>query len=209
LSHRFVYYDYVINGHLKRIILFEKKNIYLYSYIDYATKFNVNTQNELKDTIEYMFVQCHKTEWINMAIECDNEKSNGDNYVWLDFGIFHMFQENKDDFYSKLNKLFERNIFPENPYKVRFASCWEPKAYCLDIYRDISWLFAGSIFGGNIDALKRLSIYMRDQCIDILKKKATLMWEVNVWAILYDKCPDLFELYKANHDGTILGITEA
>lgn len=202
---RFTYIDYNINGQIKRVVLFEKQYIYLYYYRNYATKFFVVTENVHKDTLEYMFVQCHKTEWMKMSLACNPVVED---HVWLDFGIFHMFANNQPDFYHKLDLLKERNTtFSDDINRVRFASCWEPNLYyCLDMYKDIHWLFAGSVFGGSPKALTILAKYMREMCIQILKEKSTLMWEVNVWALLYKSCPNLFEFYKCNHDGTILGV---
>jgi hypothetical protein len=47
-----------------------KENLYLYKYKDELINFNkLYTDNPTKDTTEYMYIQCNKTEWIREAIE--------------------------------------------------------------------------------------------------------------------------------------------
>ena len=99
-------------------VLFEKMDIYLYNYIDKITNFNVNTDNPLKDTLEYMFVQCHKTEWVKMAIQLVSNIKNNTlilhlkssdklHFMWVDFGIYHMFNNNIKEFNDSFKHLSE------------------------------------------------------------------------------------------------------
>ncbi len=44
-----------------KFIFFEKSQMYFYDHINSITNFNV-TGNPNKDTLDYMFVCCHKTE---------------------------------------------------------------------------------------------------------------------------------------------------
>ena len=60
-------FEYIIFGNI-HFVFFEKKDMYLYNYKERITNFQIITNNPNKDTIDYMFVQCHKTEWINMSI---------------------------------------------------------------------------------------------------------------------------------------------
>ena len=63
-------FDYIIENNTI-FVMFEKTDNYLYNYINEITKFNVNTDNPGKDTLEYMFIMCIKTEIIRQAIEED------------------------------------------------------------------------------------------------------------------------------------------
>ena len=61
--------DYDKNNTL--LIKYNKNESYLYNYIDKLNNFKLNTDNHSKDTLEYMFTMCNKTEWIRKAIEID------------------------------------------------------------------------------------------------------------------------------------------
>jgi len=51
----------------KIFVFFEKEDNYLYKYKEELINFQANAHIE-KDTREYMFIQCHKTEWMKMTI---------------------------------------------------------------------------------------------------------------------------------------------
>lgn len=106
------------------------------------THFQVNTDNPAKDTLDYMMVQCNKTEWVNQAIELNH--FNATQYIWIDFGIYHM-MKNGELFNKQLCDLENKSY--EN---VRIGSCWnlaDSQAGC-DLYHNVAWYFAGSVFGG-------------------------------------------------------------
>ena len=130
------------------LIPFEKSSNYLYEYIDKLDKFELNTGNPSKDTIEYMFTMSFKTEFVRKAIELNNYNSK--EYIWMDLGIKHMMDISQDEFTKKVMRL----QYLEYPHNVRIASIWNPDHdYQLNLYKDICWCFAGSIFGGNVTSL--------------------------------------------------------
>jgi hypothetical protein len=45
---------------------------------------------------------------------------------------------------------------------------------------------------------------MKTKCIDIITNEKTIMWEINIWSLIYLENPGLFDRYIANHDGSIL-----
>lgn len=178
--------------------LFERKEIYLYEYEPQLTDFHVMTDNVSKDTPGYMFTQCHKTEWVNMAIE--ENPFNTTNFVWIDFGIYHMI---KDDIsFSVALKNLSRKTYDH----IRIASCVDPNliSYDKNIYREISWYFAGSIFGGNKDSLAEFAKIMKTTCIHLIETKQHIMWEVNIWYLIFQKHKTLFDPYSADHNLSIL-----
>ena len=67
-----VYTTYIKNEFMNNsntvFIFINKLDLYFYEYYDKLNNFNIITDNPSKDTIEYMFVQCNKTEWIREAI---------------------------------------------------------------------------------------------------------------------------------------------
>jgi hypothetical protein len=42
------------------------------------------------------------------------------------------------------------------------------------------------------------------KCIQIMKEKNTIMWEVNIWYLIYLEHPELFDTYISNHNKTML-----
>lgn len=178
--------------------MFERNENYLYEYESLLTQFSVETDNPTKDTPGYMFTQCHKTEWVKMAIE-ENPFHTTD-FVWIDFGIYHMIR-NEMEFAVAL-----KNLVRKSHPGIRIASCVDPSLPCLErnIYRQIMWYFAGSIFGGNKDRLLQFANIMKQYTIELMKTKKHIMWEVNIWYLLYQSHASLFLPYFSNHDLSIL-----
>jgi len=199
-------FNYIIENNTI-FVMFEKTYNYLYNYIDEITQFNVNTDNPGKDTLEYIFVQCHKTEWIKIAISLVEiikydmlELNDKLQFIWVDFGIYHMFNNNVDLFNDSFTQLHE---IKNN--KVRIASCIHPNnTYHSDIYKNVAWYFAGSVFGGLGVSLLKFAELMKAECINIIKERNHLMWEVNIWYLIYLKHPELFDPYNCNHNASII-----
>lgn len=204
-------YEYIIQDNII-FVFFEKNDNYFYNYIDEITNFNINTDNPSKDTLEYMFIQCHKTEWMKMGIQLTSHIKNGNimcnlqeytNFIWVDFGIYHIFNNNTELFNNEFKKLNKKHIFSHD--KIRIGSCIPPSnTYHTDIYRNIAWYFAGGVFGGKSDVLVKFADTMKQECINIIKERKHLMWEVNIWYLLYLKEPHMFEPYLCNHNSTII-----
>ena len=199
-------YTYIVLGHIT-IVFFEKTSLYFHSYRNNITEFSVSTQYQSKDTLEYMFVQCHKTEWVNMAICLDKHVVSGNSsmYIWVDFGIRHMFPSDISfdmEMYQLRDRVL-RNDF--DSAKVYAPSCWNPDyIYYLDIYTVVHWVFAGSVFGGSPTILQEFARRTKEKCLSIISEKHRLMWEVNVWYMVLLECPDMFLLYSGDHNATIL-----
>jgi len=202
----------------KIFVLFEKTDMYFYQVINNITEFNANIDNKRKNTVEYMFVQCHKTEWVKMAIyllkqlEFEKQKVNNQNinnvdyyqFLWLDFGLYHVIK-NVEVFETELKKLENRVV--NHPYldRVRIGSCWDFNVlYLFNIYRDITWYFAGGVFGGNKNSLLKFAELMKEKCIDIMTSKNTIMWEVNIWYLIYSENRGLFDSYDCNHNASLI-----
>jgi len=202
-----------------KIIPFVKESNYLYDCVDKITDFKVNSTNPSKDTLQYMFTQCHKTEWVKQAIEImEKEDPDTDQFVWVDFGIKHVFHCSDEEFIQKM----ERLIYCKYDDKIRIGNIWND--YVTEcqvdtdweegitvsnskpsyIYADVCWFFTGGVFGGNKNILLVFAHEMKNLCLDIINTKRTLMWEVNIWYLLYKKNRDLFLTYSANHNSSII-----
>jgi hypothetical protein len=185
-----------INSEFTKFILFEKSENYLYEHISKITNFCV-LGNHNKDTLEYIFIQCHKTEWIRKAIESNLYES--DQFIWIDFGIYYIIKDELKFTQAILN--IEKKYFS----KIRIASIWDPNIdKNIDPYRYINWYFAGGIFGGNKENLIKFANLMKDKCLSIIEEKKTITWEVNIWQLIYKENSGFFDFYYANHNLSLL-----
>ena len=185
------------------IIKIIKTDSYLYNYTSYLTNFQLNSTDHSKDTIEFMFTMCNKTEWVRRAIYLNHFKT--DNFIWVDFGIKHILNGafsycSDEDFIEKINKLNDKKY-----NKIRIGGIWNLSYdYNIDIYKDVAWYFAGGVFGGNIHSLEKFASLMKSKCIDIMTSKNTIMWEVNIWYLIYKENKWLFDSYNCNHNSSLI-----
>jgi len=195
-----IYNNYLSNQDFNNthFIFFEKKDNYLYNFINDITNYSIGTDNPDKDTLDYLFVQCHKTEWIKLAI--DNNYYNSEQFIWLDFGIYHIFNNDIDLFtksiYSLLNKKYDL---------IRIATIWNPDLiYNTNIHQNICWYFAGGVFGGGKNSLVKFADIMKNICISYIQEHKNFIWEVNLWYLIYKNNKELFDIYTANHNPSII-----
>ena len=206
---------------VRRLILFEKEDLYLWNYRHLATEFHVESSNAAKDSLEYFMVQIQKLEWMRIAICIDRMMSRkvaetvaeDKPYAWIDFGIAHVFGEGgADKFRKDMIDVVGRvgsNGLARGGGRVRFAGCreWKPDnqvVWALNIYTHIKWVMAGGAFMGWAEDIERLAGVFYERCFRILLEKKTLMWEVNIFAILWNERRDLFELFPCNHNASII-----
>lgn len=187
--------DNIIQNSNTIFIFINEKELYFYEYYNQLTNFNIITDNEYKDTIEYMFVQCNKTEWVREAIH--KNPFNSEQFVWVDFGIYHVVN-NDDEFYKSLENL-NTKIYGNIRIPLGY-----PNFTNKDISRNIIWFFLGGIFGGNKDTLLQFADIMKNKCVTIMKTNKTIFWEVNIWYLIHSEFPDLFFGYRADHNLSML-----
>jgi hypothetical protein len=187
------------------IVPVKKEENYLYQHADKLTNFHLNTTYPGKDTMDYMLTICNKTEHVRRAIEMNPFHST--QFIWIDFGINHVFRGNTfDEFSNAIIRMQEKTY--EN---VAIASIWAPSMYHMmcanfnnNIYQDVMWFFAGGVFGGESDALIKFADLTKQKCIQIIEEKQTIMWEVNVWHLIYRMDRWKFLYYISKHDNSIL-----
>lgn len=183
---------------------YQKEDMYFYKEYndDDFNHFSLHTERPDKDTKDYMFAMCHKTEFIRHAIEKNPFVLKNDQYVWVDFGLNHMCKMSDDDFSSHLVRC-SSHIYPN----VRIASIWDVNrdyTHKYNVYHDILWHFAGSMFGGQKEKMIEFADQVKNKIDQIIKDKHSLMWEVNVWWLVYKENNNLFLPYYGSHDKTIL-----
>jgi hypothetical protein len=173
-----------------------------YKYLDLINNSILHSTKPEKDTIEYMMVQCHKTEWVKQAIEINPFHTN--QFIWIDFGIYHIFHNDYDLFKISLYHL-NHSYYMNN--KVRIACGILSDYYFtkkVNIVPDILWCFLGGIFGGESSVLLKFADIMKNQCIHLIENNQLLLWEVNIWYSIYFEYPELFDTYIADHDYSMI-----
>lgn len=202
---KIIFIDEIIFNELKHysdeltyLIPIKKESIYLYKYKDGLTHYNLSSTFPEKDSIEYMFVMCTKTEWIKQAIELNY--FNSKQFIWIDFGIRHVFKSGDNEFIQYIEHMNDK-IYE----KVRIGSIWNPdKQYRGDIYKEVRWYFAGGVFGGDIKSLLLFAEKTKEMCLKIMEDKHTIMWEVNIWYLVYKELPSLFDCYTCDHNSSLI-----
>ena len=125
-------------------------------------------------------------------------------------------------FLSNVNSREDKNIYTYYNYGKLLLKSSTPKIIFLDeimfdlidedyeyiynndIYKDILWYFAGGVFGGNKNMLLEFSDLMKTKCIEIITTKNTIMWEVNIWYLIYNDNKELFDGYYCDHNDSII-----
>ena len=186
------------------IIPIEFEDCYLSECIPQITNFNIRGNPE-KDTLNYMIIMNNKLDFVKKAIEIN--VFNSIQFIWVDFGIAHINKDLEDNEFSQTIVNLKNNIYN----KVRIGSIWQStqqleEYYIIqqNIYTKIAWIFAGGVFGGDVESLLRFDKLSRETCLQVIKEKESLMWEVNIWYIVYLKNKDLFSEYYGTHDMTLI-----
>lgn len=197
--------DETIDPDYNRLVPYHLQDIYLYQYRERLKNVKVFTDNPEKDTLEYFMVQCNKTEWIRQAIEMDAYHS--EHYMWIDFGIYQfidVLQLSLEEKFTTFAQSLYQIEYQKNPL-VRIPRIWDLKSHRSLEYlrRHICWYFAGSIFGGGKGSLIQFADLMRNECLKLVTQQSWLMWEVNIWYLIYKEHSYLFDPYFGNHNLTI------
>jgi hypothetical protein len=180
-------------------IKINQQDLYLNNYLDKITNFEINSTFKDKDTLNYFITICNKTEFMKRAILLNI--FNTQNFIWVDFGIKHVFNCNDNEFIGRIENL--NNKVYHN--KLQIASIWNlQEKYFFDIHKDITWYFAGGVFGGSKEKLLEFSYKTKEMCLKVIEEKNTLLWEVNIWYLVYLENPDLFTPYYCGHDSSII-----
>ena len=165
-------------------------DLYLYKEKERLGQITINTDKVKKDTFEYFTLICNKTEWVKEAINMNI--FNSEQYIWIDFCIPRLLP----------------NGFPTDfkPYDgVRIANIWDLNCvYYGDVYKDVYWYFAGGVFGGNKKDLIVFADLMKEKCIELIEKQNHIMWEVNIWYLIWKDNKDLFLPYNCDHNQSII-----
>jgi hypothetical protein len=129
------------------VVKTQKSDSYFHKYKDTLSGFHVNSTDHTKDTVEFMFTMCNKTEWVKEAILLNYFKT--ENFIWMDFGLRHVFHCSDDEFVEKIDRLSQK-LYPS----IRIGTIWNlDYKYNIDIYKTIAWYFAGGDLQVSLDRL--------------------------------------------------------
>lgn len=201
-----IMYDYIHSQNVnydEKITYFinrELTDLYMYEKLSDINTSNVSTDNPNKDTKEYMLTICNKTEFMREAIKIN--KYNTDNFVWVDFGIKHIFGCSNEEYINKLDNLQKKQY-----QNIRIANVWNwrlDRRYKINIYSNVTWFFAGGVFGGHKDKLILFADLMKKEVETLINEHNALIWEVNLWYKIYLSNPKIFDPYKCDHNATII-----
>jgi hypothetical protein len=197
---------------LTEFIFIDPKDIYLYTFLSHITNFQINSVNPDKDTIDYLFVQCNKTEWVRQAIHRNTFQTK--QFTWIDFGIYHIVK-NDALFKNAIMKISQTSV-----EKVAVGNCWNLRLpFVRDIYKDVAWFFAGGIFGGEPQYLIEFADLVQQKCIQYISERRSFIWETNIWYLVYKDSlglnrtfskdsfldsENVFSPYLAEHDVSLL-----
>lgn len=142
-------------------------------------------RNEKKDTYEYLVLMNSKTSFVKKAARI----AKTDNLAWIDFAISKLLKDPASA-YKRLKNI----TIPAN--KILIPGCLEPGPVNLN---NVNWRFCGSLFFAN----KTTAEQFHSLAEVTLAKQTILSWEVNIWALIEQNSPNLFQWYKGDHNDTI------
>ena len=142
-----------------------------------------------KDTEEYMCIQLMKLRL--MALAAQDERISHPAIAWIDFGIFHMFQD-KAACGIRLESL---RVLDASA--IHCPGAWKEAKY--DLFEKVLWRYCGSFCVGEKSLFLKAAV---EQDEIVRRHLPRLTWEVNYWTLMSS-----FRWYKADHNDTILEVS--
>lgn len=195
--------NYIEEKGLKNItlILLELSELPIYKKL-MNTNLNLPIRrNEQKDTKAYMALMNSKIDFIKKASLLSESKETPF-MGWIDLGIGKIFRNGKDTFDRLKNFKIKDNvktIIIPGPYKIGVN---------IDILcGQVFWLFCGGFFICNKSFISTFyDITIR--VLDLFIQKGYIVWEVNLWAYIYNINRDLIICYPGDHNDSIINIPD-
>ena len=124
--------------------------------------------NPSKNTLEYYAFMNEKTEFVRRATKL----RKGINYMWVDFGIYHMMPLNFPSQALEIVRL--------TATKIRYPGIWSPEASYREGPEFVNWVFAGCLFAGAEKVILEFADAAKEECEEAIRN-GYLTWEVNIW----------------------------
>jgi glycosyltransferase involved in cell wall biosynthesis len=154
-------------------------------------------RNPEKDSLAFLQVMNSKPELLKRASQIEK----ADAYVWFDFGILKI-SKHYDAFISRMSRFAESlQVYPN---KIIYPGCIEKERINFsNMFTFPIWRFCGGIIIVPATCLDEF-VNMHSQQLEICKNMDCLTWEVNLYAAMESENPDLFQIYMADHNDTIV-----
>jgi hypothetical protein len=183
-------------------IPFSFEDVWLYSNYQKIKNIENKMINQKKDINTYLMIGLQKSDWMKKAIDFNIYQSQ--QYMWIDFGIFHIMKNNVNHFQSSLinkcNELINPNIIYSPICKKEITSV----EYFNSTYLNYPiFYFAGGLFIGSEKAIKKFDELVKTKTLELINKNL-LTFEVNVWYMIYTKNHQFFSVKSADHNISML-----
>ena len=126
-----------------------------------------------------------------MALAAQDERISHPAIAWIDFGIFHMFQD-KAACGIRLESL---RVLDASA--IHCPGAWKEAKY--DLFEKVLWRYCGSFCVGEKSLFLKAAV---EQDEIVRRHLPRLTWEVNYWTLMSS-----FRWYKADHNDTILEVS--
>ena len=154
-------------------------------------------RNPEKDTLGFLMLMNAKPELLCRAASI----KKADAYVWFDLGILKI-SKHHDCFLKRMTQFNEAVAL--NPNKVSMPGCISKESVQLShMFATPIWRFCGGIFIAPSTVLENFVVEHNEQ-LQMCKVMNALTWEVNLFANMEIKHPDLFHWYVADHNDSIV-----
>jgi GR25 family glycosyltransferase involved in LPS biosynthesis len=149
-------------------------------------------RTETKDTVEFIALQIAKTEVVARAVRDGLVRTPFAAFV--DSGIAKLFADRPAAF----SRLASADLTGLD--QVLVPGCWSIRPLTVDQLVDrVAWVMCGSMFivpASMAEEFDQLSL----ETLGEFLAQGRLAWEVNVWALLAGRRPELFHWYEADHN---------
>ena len=160
------------------------------------------------DTHKYMQIILQKTGWMCRAAEMVPEPART-HFLWVDLGLIHVFPQRDARMFQAAVRAAATGAAGLDRAKVRIAGIWPlPTGFAYTemwahAQQRVLWYLAGGVFGGCGPALRAFESEVQEE-LERVRSHKRWMWEVNVWALVLARKPELFDVYHGSHNASIL-----
>lgn len=153
----------------------------------------VSAGNPAKDSRAFMAVQHQKTSWLADAVQW----TEAETLVWIDYGLLHVAgitEQAVADFVVRA-RAAHRGV-------ISMPTIWGPPDFPVSPAR-VAWHCAGGIVVVPRDLAGWLHVQVEREARRMLEA-GFATWEVNTWAEVWRRNPDMFTSWDCDHDATLV-----
>ena len=147
------------------------------------------SDNPVKNSLEYHAVQYQKVEWLATAANMDQD---ADSFVWIDYGIFSQPGVNGDYLMAFLDRIVKNDF--------AIPGCW-PKSE-LDDLNNPCWRFCGSVLIVPRDDVHNLTKAFKAMARTVIRTMKMVPFEVSILALVEQANIPNLRCYLADHNVT-------